>query len=129
MDIQKFFRIWIMSQKINIRYPLVCAMRTLIFLVRLQSCFANFESESTPGPVPSYQPEPAMSNPRAACGPVDGFVRPSLGLRCSIKVSYILTTCLYVDNLESDIFDAGGPQCLFTMSFTIAVRIRMLSVH
>jgi len=28
--------------------------------------------------------------------------------RCSKS---ILTTCLYFDNLEFDIFDAGGPQC------------------
>jgi len=27
-----------------------------------------------------------------------------------VKVSYILTTCPYFDNLEFDIFDAGGPQ-------------------
>jgi len=48
-----------------------------------------------------------------------------------MKVSYMLTTCFYVDNLEFDIFDAGGPQCHFIMSFsfTIAVRIQMLSVH
>jgi len=25
----------------------------------------------------------AMSNPRSACGPVEGFVRPSLGFHCS----------------------------------------------
>jgi len=42
-------------------------------------------------------------------GPVDGFVRPSLDFRCS-KISYILTTYPYFDNLECDIFDAGGPQ-------------------
>jgi len=46
-----------------------------------------------------------------------------------VKVSYILTTCYYFDNLESDIFDAGGPQCHFITSVTIAVRIRTLSVH
>jgi len=34
----------------------------------------------------------AMSNPRAACGPVEGFVRPSLGVRCSENI-------LHTDNL------------------------------
>jgi len=28
---------------------------------------------------------PAMSSLRAACGPVEGFVRPSLSFRCSIS--------------------------------------------
>jgi len=28
-------------------------------------------------------PKPAMSNPRPAYGPVEGFVRPGLGFRCS----------------------------------------------
>jgi len=28
----------------------------------------------------------AMSNPRAGCGPVEGFVLPSLGFRCSKSV-------------------------------------------
>jgi len=46
-----------------------------------------------------------------------------------VKVSYILATCPYFDNLEFDIFDAGGPQCHFITSFTMAVRIRTLSVH
>jgi len=50
----------------------------------------------------------AMSNPRPACGPDEGFVQLSLGFRCS-KASYILTTCPYFDNLEFDIFVAGGP--------------------
>jgi len=40
-----------------------------------------------------------------------------------VKVSYILPTCPYFDNLEFDIFVAGGPQCHFIMSVTIAVRI------
>jgi len=47
-----------------------------------------------------------MSNSRAACGPVKGFVRPSLGFRCSISILHILTTCSYLDNLEFDIFEA-----------------------
>jgi len=70
----------------------------------------------------------AMSNPGASCGPVDCFVRPSLGFCCS-KVSYVLTTCPYFDNLEFDISDAGGPQCHILTSGTIAVRIRTLSGH
>jgi len=37
-----------------------------------------------------------------------------------VKVSYILTTCPYVDNPESDIFDAGGIQCHFITSVTNA---------
>jgi len=36
--------------------------------------------------------------PRAACGPVEGFVRPSLGFHCN-RSNYILTTCHYFDNL------------------------------
>jgi len=28
----------------------------------------------------------AVSNPRAACDPFEGFVRPSLGFRCSISI-------------------------------------------
>jgi len=46
-----------------------------------------------------------------------------------VKVSYILTTCPYFDNLEFDIFDAVGSQCHVITSFTMAVRIRTLSVH
>jgi len=48
-----------------------------------------------------------------------------------VKVSYILTTCPYFDNLEFDIFNAGGPQCYFIMSVSVttAVRFRTLSVH
>jgi len=40
----------------------------------------------------------------------------------------MLITCLYFDNLEFDICDAGGPQCHFITSVTIAVRILTLSV-
>jgi len=46
-----------------------------------------------------------------------------------VRVSYILTTCPYFDNLEFDSFDVGGPQCHFITSFAMAVRIRTLSVH
>jgi len=63
-----------------------------------------------------------MSNPRAACGRVEGFVRPSVGFRCG-KMSYILTICPYFDNLESNIFDAGDLQCHCISSVTIAVTI------
>jgi len=35
----------------------------------------------------------ATSNPRLACGPVEGFVRPSLGVRCSKSI-------LCTDNLS-----------------------------
>jgi len=35
----------------------------------------------------------------------------------------------YFDSLEFDIFNAGGPQCHFIMSVTIAVSIQMLSVQ
>jgi len=31
---------------------------------------------------------PAMSNPRPACGPVEGFVRPSLGFGCSRSIPH-----------------------------------------
>jgi len=61
-------------------------------------------------------------------GPVDGFVRPSL-VFVVVKVPCILTTCPCFNNLECDIFDAGGPQCHFITFFTIAVRIRTFSVY
>ena len=60
--------------------------------------------------------------------PVEGFGRPSR-LFAVVKVSCILTTCPCLNNLEFDIFDAGGPQCHFITSVTIAVRIRTLSVY
>jgi len=59
-------------------------------------------------------------------GLVEGFVRPSLVFAI---VSCILTTCPCFSNLEFDIFDAGGPQCHFITSVTIAVRIRTFSVY
>jgi len=46
-----------------------------------------------------------------------------------VKLSYILTTFPYFDNLEFDMFNAGGPQCHFITSATIAVNIRMLPVR
>ena len=48
---------------------------------------------------------------KVLCGLVQVFAE--------VKVSYILTTCPYFDNLEFDIFDAGGPQCRFITSVTI----------
>jgi len=59
-----------------------------------------------------------MSSPRVACGPVEGFVRTSLGFGCS-KVPCILTICTYFDNLEFDIVDAGGLQFRFIPSVTV----------
>jgi len=58
---------------------------------------------------------------KVLCGPVQVFA--------VVKISYILTTCPYFDNLKFDMFGAGGPQCHFITSVTTAVRIRMLSVH
>jgi len=49
----------------------------------------------------------AMSNPRSACGPVEGFVWPGLGFLCNITS---------LDNLKFANFDAGGPQCHFITS-------------
>jgi len=62
-----------------------------------------------------------MSNPRAACGPVKGFVWPGL-VYAVVKVSYVLTICPCFDNLEYHIFDTGGLACHFITSVTIAVR-------
>jgi len=61
-------------------------------------------------------------------GPVEGFVRPSLGFHCN-RSNYILTTCPYFDNLQLDIIDVCCPQCHFIMAVTIAVMIPTLSVH
>ena len=36
-----------------------------------------------------------------------------------VKVSYILTSCPYLDNLEFDIFDTDSSQCRFNTSVTI----------
>jgi len=47
-----------------------------------------------------------MSNPWTACGLVEGFVWPSLGLSKSKTIAYVLTTCSYFDNLKFDICDA-----------------------
>jgi len=67
----------------------------------------------------------ALSNPRPAgpCGPVEGFVRPSVGFRCCKSKLYMLTTCPCFDNFQFDIFDAGGPQGHFITSVTIAIGV------
>jgi len=70
----------------------------------------------------------AMSDPRPACGSVEGFGRTSL-VFAVVKHPEQLTTCPYFDNLEFDVFVAGGPQCHYIMSRTIAVRIPTLSGH
>jgi len=64
--------------------------------------------------------------PWAACNPVEG-VCGQVQVFAVVKVFYILTTCPYFDNLEFDIFDAGGYQCHFITSVTIAIRIHMVS--
>jgi len=61
-------------------------------------------------------------------GPVEGFERPSLGYRCS-KGIQDTDNLSFFDILSFDIFDADVPQCYFITSFTIALRIRTLSVH
>jgi len=54
-----------------------------------------------------------MYNPRAACGSVQVYA--------VAKDSYALTTCPCYDNIELDLFDAGGPYCHFITSITIAI--------
>ena len=49
-----------------------------------------------------------MSNLRPACSPVEVFVRPSLGFRCSKSILHTDNLSLF-DNHELDSFDAGGP--------------------
>jgi len=44
---------------------------------------------------------------RAACGPGESLCAP-IQVFAVVKVSYTLTTFPYFDNLEFDIFDAGG---------------------
>jgi len=50
-----------------------------------------------------------------------GRMRPVEGFRCNKSILH--TTCPYFDNLEFDLFDAGGPQCHFITSVTIAVTV------
>jgi len=59
--------------------------------------------------------------PKVSCGPNNVFA--------GAKTSYNLRTCPYFDNLECDIFYAGGLECCLITSVTTAVRIRTLSVH
>jgi len=55
-------------------------------------------------------------------------MRRSLAYRCS-KVSYILT-CPYFDDLEFDIFDAGGPECHFIAPVIIAIlKLNLVRQH
>ena len=68
-----------------------------------------------------------MSIPRTACGAVEGFVWPSLGVHCYKSILHIDNLSLF-DNLELDIFDAVGPHCHFITSVTVAVKIQTLSV-
>jgi len=69
-----------------------------------------------------------MSNPRSACGPVEGFVRPSL-VFAVVKVSYIPISYSCFDNLYYDIFEASDLQCHFITSVAVAYRIPKLSVY
>jgi len=59
--------------------------------------------------------------PWAACGSVEGFLRPSLGFTCNESILH-LTSSFYFDNLEFDIFDAGSLQCIDCM----AVKTQLL---
>jgi len=56
-----------------------------------------------------------LAQSMVSCGPVEVFA--------VAKVAYILTTSPCFDDLEFDIFVAGGPQCHFTTSVAIVVRI------
>jgi len=64
----------------------------------------------------------------AACGPVKGFVRPTLGFHSSNSFLYT-DNLFYFDNLEFDIFDAGDLQCHFITPDTATVKICTLSIH
>jgi len=63
-----------------------------------------------------------MSNLRAGCSPVEGFVWPSFGFHYSKSILYS-DKSPYFDNLECDSFDAGGLQCHIVTSVTITARI------
>jgi len=65
-------------------------------------------------------------DPGAANGPIEGFVRASLGFCCSIR-SLDTDVCPYFDNHNFDIFDAGGPQCHFITSVPHAGGFRRWS--
>jgi len=55
-------------------------------------------------------------------GPVEGFVRPILSFSCSDKLSYILTTTSYFDNLQFAIFDVDSSEYHFNQDITRAER-------
>jgi len=55
-------------------------------------------------------------------------MQPSLGFGCSKNILQMPSYPCF-DNLEFEIFDAGGHQCHFITSVIIAVKIRTLSVH
>jgi len=64
----------------------------------------NYKAEESKASRLEITSRSAMPNPRPACGPVEGFVQPSLGFRCSKSTLWLLTTCPYFDNLQFDIF-------------------------
>ena len=61
-------------------------------------------------------------------GPFEDFVRSGLGFRFGENILDI-DNLPYFDNLVFYNLYAGGPQSHFIAYFTIAVRIRTLSVH
>ena len=65
----------------------------------------------------SLYPSSAMSNPR-----------PSLGFLCSKSIPHTNNLSLFWQFFIWN-FNAGGPQCRFITSVTVAVEVRMLSVH
>jgi len=64
-----------------------------------------------------------MSNP-----PVEGFVRPSLGIRCSVSSLHTDITYPYFDNLKFDIFDVGGPQCHLSRLYCVLGDFHMFTI-
>jgi len=54
---------------------------------------------------------------------------PSAKFTPMAQTSSYATACAYFDNLELDIFVAGGPQCHFITSVTTAGGIQTLSGH
>ena len=62
--------------------------------------------------------------PRAACGPVEGFVWPNLGFRYNTS-SLHTDNRPYFDNLEFDIFYAGGPQCHLSRLYRVTELLKV----
>jgi len=60
---------------------------------------------------------PHVAQSKVLCGPC------SLGCRCNKSILY--SDNLYFDDLEFEIFDAGGLQCHFITYVTNAVTIRI----